>query len=83
MARHRQWRLHRQLERARPRRSQSGQIAGVGDFNGDGHDDILWRDTDGTVTNWLGTANGGFTDNWSVLAREVPNWWQVQPDNLL
>ncbi|WP_162789339.1 FG-GAP repeat domain-containing protein, partial [Sphingomonas sediminicola] len=35
-------------------------VAGTGDFNGDGHADILWRNTNGDVTNWLGTANGNF-----------------------
>jgi len=36
------------------------QIAATGDFNADGKDDILWRRTDGTITDWLGTANGSF-----------------------
>ncbi|WP_114227714.1 M10 family metallopeptidase C-terminal domain-containing protein, partial [Sphingomonas sediminicola] len=38
-------------------------VAGTGDFNGDGHADILWRNTNGDVTNWLGTATGNFTGN--------------------
>ena len=33
------------------------QVAGVGDFNGDGQSDILWRDTNGDVDIW--TANPG------------------------
>jgi Ca2+-binding RTX toxin-like protein len=33
------------------------------DFNGDGKSDILWRDDGGVITDWLGTANGGFTSN--------------------
>jgi hypothetical protein len=41
------------------------QVAGTGDFNGDGFDDILWRNISGEVTNWLGT--------------EVPNYWIIQP----
>jgi hypothetical protein len=32
---------------------QSWQVGGVGDFNGDGKADILWRHTDGTVLAWL------------------------------
>ena len=40
------------------------KIAGVGDFNGDGRDDILWRNDDGRIGNWLTTAQftsfGGF-----------------------
>ena len=42
----------------------SWQVAGTGDFNGDGIDDILWRNTTtGYVTEWLGTSNGSFSDN--------------------
>ena len=40
----------------------SWHIAGTGDFNGDGRDDILWRNDTGAVTNWLGQANGGFVE---------------------
>jgi hypothetical protein len=29
------------------------QIVGTGDFNGDGHADLLWRHTSGAVTIWL------------------------------
>ncbi|HEV2044406.1 MAG TPA: FG-GAP-like repeat-containing protein, partial [Sphingomicrobium sp.] len=45
------------------------QVAGTGDFNGDGRDDILWRNDNGTVSNWLGTAAGGFTPNDANAAR--------------
>jgi hypothetical protein len=38
-------------------------IAGTGDFNGDGRDDILWRHGSGEVLNWLGQANGGYVSN--------------------
>ncbi|HEV2043537.1 MAG TPA: PQQ-dependent sugar dehydrogenase, partial [Sphingomicrobium sp.] len=47
------------------------------DFNGDGRSDILWRNTDGTLSNWLGTANGGFTPNNANAAALVPTDWQV------
>ncbi len=40
-------------------------IAGVGDFNGDGHDDVLWRNSSGTITDWLGADGGGFIGNWA------------------
>src|SRR4029453_645413 len=34
------------------------QVKGVGDFDGDGRSDILWRYTDGQVAIWR-TAGGG------------------------
>ena len=42
----------------------SWQIQGVGDFTGDGKDDILWRNTDGDVYLWISAAGPGvgFTD---------------------
>lgn len=41
----------------------SWQVVGAGDFNGDGRDDILWRHSDGWLTNWLAQANGAFVSN--------------------
>ena len=42
----------------------SWHVVSIGDFNGDAIDDLLWRNTStGYTTEWLGTANGGFTDN--------------------
>jgi hypothetical protein len=35
-------------------------LAGTGDFDGDGRDDILWRNDSGLTVDWLGQANGGF-----------------------
>jgi len=52
-------------------------VVGTGDFNGDGHSDILWRNSSGTVTDWLGSGNGGFSANWNSFATAVPNTWQV------
>ena len=60
----------------------SWQVEGTGDFNGDGLDDMLLRHDSGTLTNWLGTANGSFADNWGVFAQVLPTSWQVQ-DGLL
>ncbi|MBR1220424.1 hypothetical protein JQ557_20655 [Bradyrhizobium sp. U87765 SZCCT0131] len=40
------------------------QIIGAGDFNGDGTDDIFWRQSDGTVGEWLmgaGQISSGIT----------------------
>jgi hypothetical protein len=39
----------------------SWRIQGVGDFNGDGLTDLLWRNTNGDAGIWLTTAGGGFT----------------------
>ena len=58
--------------------SSAWQVVGVGDFNGGGRDDILLRHTSGTLTDWLGAANGSFTDNWSNLAQPLPTTWQVE-----
>ena len=55
----------------------SWHIVGTGDFNGDGKDDILWQNTNGTVKDWLGTAAGGFTDNAANTGTSVPSNWDV------
>jgi hypothetical protein len=39
------------------------QVVGTGDFNGDGHSDILWRSDTGWISNWLGTDDGGWVIN--------------------
>jgi Ca2+-binding RTX toxin-like protein len=53
------------------------QVIGSGDFNGDGRDDILWQNTtNGTVTDWLANANGGFAGN-AVANTNVGSVWQV------
>jgi hypothetical protein len=57
--------------------SVSWHVANVGDFNGDGRDDILWRNDDGRITNWLGTATGGFSDNVANAYNGVSLDWQV------
>ena len=53
------------------------KIIGAGDFNGDNRDDILWRSDNGTVSNWLGQANGGFFGNDANARVDVPLNWQV------
>ena len=55
----------------------SWNIAGTGDFNGDGRDDVLWRNDNGTVTEWLGQANGGFFGNGANAYINVPNVWHI------
>lgn len=58
------------------------QVASIGDFNGDGRDDILWRNTDGRITDWLSTANGGYASNAANSLNTVATQWHVQPDHL-
>lgn len=52
-------------------------VVGSGDFNGDGRSDILWRSDTGAISNWLGTANGGFVNNDANAAGWAPVNWQV------
>ncbi len=54
-------------------------IVATGDYNGDGRDDVLWRNDDGSVTNWLGMPNGGFVSNFANAFGQVDNSWHVQP----
>ena len=54
------------------------QIDSVGDFNGDGADDMLLRNTSGWVTNWLGTETGGFTNNGANFSAFIAPNWQIQ-----
>ena len=60
--------------------SNDWQIATTGDFNGDGRDDVLWRNIDGRMTDWLGQANGGFVDNFANSYATVGTQWQIQPN---
>ena len=54
------------------------KIIGVGDFNGDGHSDILWRNTTtGTLSDWLGTSTGGFAINDANAATSVSTDWHI------
>ena len=63
--------------------SNDWHIADTGDFNGDGRDDILWRSDSGAMSNWLGTANGGFTDNGSASFGQVSTDWHIQPHDYM
>jgi hypothetical protein len=55
----------------------SWHIAGTGDFNGDGRDDILWRNDDGLVSDWLAQSNGGFIDNATAFKFNPGTQWQI------
>ena len=52
------------------------------DFNGDGRDDILWRNDTGLI-DWLGEADGGFADNYANSVANIPTTWHVQAPELL
>jgi hypothetical protein len=59
------------------------KVASIGDFNGDGRDDIRWRNDNGLVVNWLGQANGSFADNYANSVVSISNTWHVQAPELL
>ena len=58
-------------------------IASIGDFNGDGRDDILWHGDGGEVGNWTANASGVFAYNAAGGLSTVPNSWHVEPDMAL
>ena len=63
------------LPRATP--APHWQVESVGDFNNDGRDDIVWRNDEGTVIDWLGQASGGFADNSDDAFYQVADSWSV------
>ena len=60
----------------------SWHIASIGDFNGDGRDDILWRNDSGHFSNWLGTASGGWQNNDANAASWAPTNWHISAADL-
>ncbi|MBS0476449.1 MAG: hypothetical protein JSR28_15060, partial [Proteobacteria bacterium] len=43
------------------------QIANIADYSGDGRADLMWRYTDGTVTEWI-TGDTGFAQGFLGFA---------------
>ena len=54
------------------------KIAGIGDIDGNGREDILLRRDDGWVTSWLGTASAGFVNNSANFSTFIAPAWQIQ-----
>ena len=52
-------------------------VAGVGDFDGDGCDDLLLRNDDNTVTQWLGQQDGSLFSNHAVATYVLPPGWHI------
>jgi len=55
--------------------ASSWHIAGTGDYDGNGRDDIVWRNDDGSVSIWNNGAIGGA----HVVSGPgvVPNDWHI------
>ena len=49
-------------------------MAGIRDFNGDGKNDILWRDTSGNTAIWF---MNGLTVALSGIIANVPTNWSI------
>jgi serralysin len=48
------------------------------DFNGDGYSDIILRNDNGQVTDWLGSANGALVSNSAVFSVNPGTDWHVE-----
>ena len=57
--------------------NSSWHVVGTGDFNHDGRTDILWQNSDGTVTDWLAQADGTFVSNQQLLHTQVDSSWHI------
>ena len=60
----------------------SWHVDAIGDFNGDGRDDLLLRNDNGSITDWLGAPNGSFFSNHANASYAMPQGWHIQADNL-
>jgi Ca2+-binding RTX toxin-like protein len=56
----------------------SWQIQQTGDFNGDGKNDILWRNEDGTVNIWNSDAGIGYRGFTGQGFGQIDNSWQIK-----
>ena len=52
-------------------------VVGIGDFNGDGRDDIMWKNNSGIISNWLGQGEGSFVSNANNFVFGVPTEWHI------
>lgn len=64
-------------------RGSTGSRNGISSTGSDGYDDILWRSDSGQLSNWLGTATGGSTNNDGNAFTSVPTSWHVQPEEYI
>jgi len=60
----------------------TADLVGGGNSNWDIGNDILLRQSEGSPSNWLGTATGGFVANDANAAMEVSIDWNVQPGDM-
>jgi len=58
------------------------KIVAIGDYNGDGKDDLLWRHGSGEAGEWLATGSGDFAYNGAIPTLD-PSWQIQSPDILL
>jgi hypothetical protein len=62
----------------------SWHVKGSGDFNGDGHADILWQNDNGAVATWLMNAAGtgliGGSNN--IGSNPGPSWHTIGSDDM-
>ena len=60
-----------------PNPGPSWKAVGTGDFNGDGHSDILWQNTNGQVAIWEMNGTSQIAGGSAVLAADPGPSWKV------
>ncbi len=51
-------------------------FADIGDYNGDGRSDVLWRQTSGLMSEWLGQSDGSMTvHNLAAMVATSGDWF--------